>query len=73
MVWEAERDGVVAEMDESGASSMPGLVGRAMEMPLEEPAVLVDVFSEVGWKHNDTAALHARRFYRRLHVHERFP
>ena len=34
-------------------------VGRAMEMPLEEPAVLVDVFSEVGWKHNDTAALRA--------------
>ena len=34
-------------------------VRRAIGMPLEAPAVLVDVFTEVGWLRNDTEALHA--------------
>ena len=30
-----------------------------IDTPLEEPAVLVDVFTEKGWKANDTAAVRA--------------
>lgn len=34
-------------------------VRRALELPLELPGVIVDVFSERGWLKNDTAALQA--------------
>ena len=43
-------------------------VRKVLDMPLEAPAVIVDVFSEVGWLINDTVALHALAPDARVHL-----
>ena len=43
-------------------------VGKAIGRPLERPGVLIDVYTEVGWLSNDTAALHSIAPGARVHM-----